>query len=142
MIGPLAVPIILLVFSNIIDYITGLNASKYRNEKVNSYKSIRGITKKIHMWLLICVGAIVDELIKYTVAQMGFSFPFSFAIAAIVAVWLICNELISILENIKDIGVPLPDFLLKLTKNIKSQVEKTADAIKDEGGNTDEENND
>ena len=133
LLGILAMPVGLLVVCNIIDYITGLTASKYRGQEISSYKGIRGITKKICMWLLIVVGAIVDELIKYAVAQMGISIPFAFMIACVVAVWLICNELISILENIKDIGVPLPDFLIKLTKNIKSQIESKTDAIKDEG---------
>lgn len=38
----------------------------------------------------------------------------------------ICNEIISILENIKDIGAPVPPFLLPLLKNLKSQVEEVA----------------
>lgn len=41
-------------------------------------------------------------------------------------VWIICNEIISILENIKDIGAPVPPFLLPLLKNLKSQVEEVA----------------
>ena len=40
-----------------------------------------------------------------------------------VAIWLICNEIISILENISDIGVNLPPFLKPLIKNIQEQVE-------------------
>lgn len=36
---------------------------------------------------------------------------------------LICNEIISILENINDIGVPMPSFMKKLVWNIKSQIE-------------------
>lgn len=47
--------------------------------------------------------------------------------ACVVAIWLICNEIISILENINDIGVTLPPFLQPIVKNLKSQVEqKTA----------------
>jgi len=43
-------------------------------------------------------------------------------VACIVACWIICNEVLSILENLKDIGVALPPFLEPLMKNIKSQV--------------------
>lgn len=132
LLGALAIPVGLLVSCNIIDYITGLAASNYRGQEISSYKGIRGITKKVCMWLLIIVGAIVDELIKYAVTQMGVNIPFTFMVACVVAIWLICNELISILENLKDIGVPLPDFLIKLTKNIKSQIESKTDVIKDE----------
>lgn len=122
--GALAIPVFLLVSSNVIDYITGLAASGYRNQEISSYKGLRGIIKKVCMWLLIVVGVILDQLILYACGQIGLSMPFTFAIACVVAVWLIANELISILENIKDIGVPLPAFLEKLVKNIKSQIEE------------------
>lgn len=121
--GILAIPIVLLVACNVIDYVTGILASKFRGQEISSYKGIRGITKKIGMWLLVIVGAIIDELVKYSVAQLGFVFPFTFMIACVVAIWIICNELISILENLKDMEVPLPDFLMKLAVNIKSQIE-------------------
>ena len=130
--GILAIPIVLLVFCNIIDYVTGILASKFRGQEISSYKGIKGITKKIGMWLLIIVGAIIDELLVYSVAQLGLTCPFAFMIACVVAVWIICNELISILENLKDMEVPLPDFLMRLTKNIKSQIESKTDVVKQE----------
>ena len=130
--GVLAIPILMLVVSNVVDYITGVIASKFRGQEISSYKGIRGITKKVCMWLLIVVGAIIDELIIYSVAQFGFVVPITFVVAAIVAVWLTFNEIISILENLKDIGVPIPDFILKLTKNLKSQIETKADIIPEE----------
>lgn len=125
--GILFVPVILLVLCNIIDYITGLLATPGRKETVSSYKSIRGITKKVAMWLLVVVGVIIDELIKYSVAAIGLSVPFTFLIACIVAIWLICNELISILENIADIGIKLPAFLQKIVYYIKEQAEMKVD---------------
>ena len=116
----------LMVLCNIIDYVTGLMAAKYRKDNtISSYKSFKGIAKKVSMWLLVVVGAIVDELIKYAVQTVGITVPFTFLIACVVAIWIICNELISILENIKDIGVNIPGFLLPLVKNIKSQTEQT-----------------
>lgn len=127
--GILAIPILLLVVCNVVDYITGIAASKFRGQEISSYKGIRGITKKVCMWLLIIVGAIIDELILYSATQFGLVIPITFIVAAIVAVWLIVNELISILENLKDIGVPMPEFIIKLTKNLKSQIETKADVI-------------
>lgn len=127
--GILAIPILLLVICNIADYGTGIAASKFRGQEISSYKGIRGITKKICMWLLIVVGAVIDELIIYSTAQFGLVIPISFVVAAIVAIWLVVNELISILENLNDIGVPMPDFLKKLVKNLKSQIEKKVEII-------------
>ncbi|MBQ9700982.1 MAG: phage holin family protein [Lachnospiraceae bacterium] len=139
--GVLAIPIFLLVLSNIIDYATGILASKFRGQQITSYKGIRGITKKVCMWLLIVVGAILDELIKYSTAQFGLVIPTTFIFACVVAIWLICNELISILENLKDIGVPLPAFLLKFTKNIKSQIEVKTDVVASDKEGEDDDGN-
>lgn len=50
--------------------------------------------------------------------------PVTFLIACVVAMWLICNEIISILENIQDMGVNIPAFLQPLVKHIRSQVEE------------------
>lgn len=125
--GILAIPMMLLVLVNIADYGTGLAAAKYRNQKISSYRGFQGIAKKVCMWLLVGVGAIVDCLITYAAQQAGITLSFGSAVASLVAVWLICNEIISILENINDIGVALPPFLLKLVGNLKSQVEGTAD---------------
>ena len=44
--GILAIPVLLLVTCNIIDYATGLVASKFRNQEIDSYKGIKGIQKR------------------------------------------------------------------------------------------------
>lgn len=130
--GVLAVPVFLLVGCNIIDYVTGLLAAKYRDEAVSSYKGIRGIIKKVCMWLLIGVGWMMDTLLKYTVTTVGLTVELPFIVATVVAVWLICNELISILENMIDIGVNIPPFLMPLVKRIKNQVEEKTEVISEE----------
>ena len=76
------------------------------------------------MWLLIVVGAIIDQTLLYASDIVGITLPFTFLVACIVALWIICNEIISILENVKDMGVSIPGFLEPLVKNIKSQVEE------------------
>ncbi len=124
--GILAVPVFLLVGCNVVDYVTGLAAAPYRTEKVSSYKGIRGIVKKVCMWLLVLVGAWVDILINYAVECAGVQFTLPFIVATVVAVWLVVNEIISILENMIDIGVSMPPFLLPIVRQIKEQVEETA----------------
>ena len=121
--GVLTVPVLLMVACNVLDYATGLMASTYRSEDINSYKSIRGIMKKVCMWLLVIVGAIIDQLLLYASQTAGITLPFTFLVACIVAIWIICNEIISILENIKDMGVTIPAFLIPLVTHVKSQVE-------------------
>ena len=132
LLGVLYIPVLMLVISNIIDYLTGLFAAKYRGNVIDSNIGFKGIVKKVNMWILVCVVALVDNLLLYVQNYLGFDFKINFLIASLVAVWLLVNELISILENISDMGVPVPSFLMPLIKNIKSQIDKKA------GGDSDE----
>ncbi len=127
MLGILAVPVLILVGCNVIDYATGLLAAKYREQALDSYKGFRGIAKKVCMWLLVVIGAVIDWLLLYASETVGIRLPFTFLVACVVAIWLICNELLSIMENIADIGVPLPGFLTRIAKYIKQQTEGKMD---------------
>ena len=131
--GVLYIPVILLVSCNFVDYLTGVFAAPFRGEKISSAVGLRGIIKKISMWLLVIVGVIVDELLRYTTDVIGLALPFTFFVACLVCVWLICNELLSILENLKDTGVKLPTFLEKIVVYIKSKAEQKADIAPKEG---------
>jgi toxin secretion/phage lysis holin len=122
----------MLVGCNVIDYITGLCATPYRDENISSYKGIRGIIKKVCMWLLVVVGSWIDILIRYTVDCTGIGIDVPFIVATVVAVWLIVNEIISILENMIDIGVRTPPFLMPIVRHIKKQIEETVDFAEDE----------
>ena len=121
--GILAVPVLILAGLNFTDYITGILASNRRNELVTSDKGLWGIVKKIGMWILVGLGWAMDVLINYAGQYVGLSIKLPFVVATIVAVWLICNEIISILENLLDIGVAMPPFLMPLARMIKGQVE-------------------
>lgn len=126
--GMLAVPVILLFILATFDYITGLTAAKYRGNKISSYKGFRGIMKKVCLFYLIAVGAILDYTLLYASQYIGVDARVNFVIASFVAVWLICNEIISILENMKDMNVNFPPFLEKLTQNIRTQMENETDS--------------
>ena len=126
--GILAIPVFLMVGCNIIDYITGLMASKYREEQISSYKGIRGITKKVCMWLLVVVGSFIDVIINYAAQYMGIGFKIPFIVATFVAVWIVANEIISILENIIDIDEKIiPPFLMPIVRMIKKEIETISD---------------
>ena len=139
--GILYVPVLLMVGCNVIDYITGLMAAKNREDgKISSYRSIRGIAKKIGMWVLVIVGVIMDCLLLFVSDVLGFQMPFTFLVACIVAVWIVCNEIISILENLIDIGVNIPTFMIPLVKNIKAYTESvTGSSSEDSNYNNEKE---
>lgn len=126
--GILAIPVYLLILSSLTDYVTGIMASIYRKEAVNSYRSIRGIIKKILTWSLVGVGVAIDYLLMYAGSQSGMEqMPVRYAVASLVAVWLTVNELLSILENIQATGVRLPPFLTQILQGIQKCVEKQQD---------------
>lgn len=129
--GTLAIPVYILVGCNIIDYVTGIVAAKVRNEQVSSYKGIIGISKKIFMWLLIVVGVFVDMLLQYILISLNLSIVLPYIVGCLVACWLVLNEMISILENMNDIGVPIPPFLMPIVKRIRGTVEKKAKDFKE-----------
>lgn len=120
----LTLPVLLLVLCNVIDYGTGMAASVSRGIALTPGKSLRGIAKKVGMWLLIVIGWVLDVLIEYGANTIGMESPISFLIATIVAVWLICNEILSILENLVQIGVAVPGFLMPLVRMIQKQAEE------------------
>ena len=130
--GALAVPFYFLLLTNIMDYTTGIMAAVYRGERVSSDIGFRGIAKKICMWLLVLAGWIVDYIIMTMGEMLDIRTGFNCLISLAVIFWLLSNELISILENISDIGTPLPPFLLKLAQLVKDKSEQTMDIGKEE----------
>ena len=120
--GVIAIPVIILTAAMITDYITGM-ISAWHNSELSSKKGIFGIIKKISYLALVCVGMGVDWLIYSGLNQAGISTENSVFFGVLVTIWLIINELISILENLKNIGVPLPAFLVTIIKKLKVSAE-------------------
>lgn len=130
--GVLAFPIVLMLVCNIIDYGTGMMAIPYRGETPKSYKHIHGLQKKIGMWVLVAVGAVIDGLLKYTTEQIGIELPFNYIFACVVCVWIICNEIMSILENLRDIGIKVPAFMYAPVEQMQDQIESMTQTKTDE----------
>ena len=130
--GVLFLPVILMVFANIIDYATGIMASNARGEEISSYKSIKGIYKKVGMWLLVLTAWIMDMTINYSISTFGIqlnipavaSFQWPTAIACIMSVWIVVNEIISIVENIRAMGTEVPAFMDKVTDGMVDAIDR------------------
>lgn len=137
--GTLAIPVYVLVACNIIDYITGITAAGVQHQQISSYKGIVGIAKKVFMWLLIVVGVFIDVMLQYMFNNLNIPIALPFVVGCIVACWLVFNELISILENLNDIGVPMPPFLMPIVKKLRHTVEKKGENIEDTISDSDKE---
>ena len=79
-IGILAIPMLVLVVLNMFDYGTGLVASRYRKENISSYKSLRGIAKKVCMWLLVIIGGFVDWLLWFAMSKVNINISSCFLV--------------------------------------------------------------
>ncbi|MBR1750855.1 MAG: phage holin family protein [Ruminococcus sp.] len=116
------VPLVMLLCVVIIDYITGMMRAWVATE-LSSARGRRGIIKKVGYFVLIVVGGVVDWLIYSGLTKIGIKLEFSFCFGLIVCIWLIINELISILENLTALEVPMPGFLKAFVKHLKVTVE-------------------
>ena len=132
----LLIPIVVLVAVMLIDYITGMAGAAYTGE-INSRVGVIGIVKKICYLALVAVGIVLDYLITAALVQIGIAIQINYCFGMIITIWLIINELISILENLGELNIPLPKFLVDMIKSLKSKVEDKAE----EGKHYKQENN-
>ena len=138
--GTLAIPVYVLVACNVIDYITGITAAGVQKQQISSYKGIVGIAKKVFMYLLIIVGVFIDMMLQYMFNSLNIPIALPFIVGCVVACWLVFNEMISILENLNDIGVPMPPFLMPIVKRLRNTINKKGEDIKDTIANAETEN--
>lgn len=122
----LLVPLIILIVVMIIDYLSGM-AQAYVSHTLNSRIGVVGILKKVGYLATVAVAVIADYIISEALILLGTNIKLSYYIGLVVTIWFIINELISILENLAEIGTPIPKFLTKIIKRLKITVEKKTD---------------
>ncbi|HEL2730031.1 TPA: phage holin family protein [Streptococcus suis] len=99
----------LLVFI-IIDYLTGIFAAVVEKQ-LSSSIGFRGIFKKIAILFLVSLGYLIDTAI---IKQGG-------TIRTMVIFFYLSNEGLSILENTVRIGLPIPEKLQAILKQINER---------------------
>lgn len=115
----------------VIDYLSGM-AQAYVSHTLNSRIGVVGILKKVGYLATVAVAIIVDYIISEALMLLGTDIKLSYYIGLVVTIWFIINELISILENLAEIGTPIPKFLTKIIKRLKVTVEKKTDTEESE----------
>ncbi len=118
----LLIPLCVMAVVMLLDYISGMTAA-WATKVLNSRVGVIGIVKKIGYIALVAVGMVVDYLLTAALSSVGINLPFNYCFGLMVTIWLIINELISILENLDRIGIPLPGFLVKIVNRLKDNVE-------------------
>lgn len=101
----------LLLFVGV-DYITGLLASVV-NRRLSSQVGRIGIAKKVMMFAVIATAHLIDELLGGGHLLRDGTITF-----------YLCNELISILENSAQVGIPIPGRLRQAIHILKQKEEE------------------
>ena len=117
----LAPVLLVLLVTMLLDYVTGLVKAGITGE-INSTKGWQGLLKKVMYIVTVAVAFIADYIACYTAEQFGWELEIAAYFAILVSVWLIINEAISIIENLSEIGVPMPAFLVKIFHRVHNKV--------------------
>lgn len=99
---------ILLIFVAV-DYITGVAAAGKRGE-LSSSVGMWGIAKKVSIFLIVAIGYLIDGAVGTDTLIRDAAIYFYMA-----------NELISLLENLGEIGVPLPPVISQAVAILKAK---------------------
>lgn len=110
---------IVLVAFIVLDYFTGILKAIY-TKHLSSEIGIKGIIKKV--LILVVVGVAV-------LLETNLSIP---AIREIVMMFFICNEGISLLENISQMGIPVPKKLKNVLLQLREKNENKEEKNKNE----------
>ena len=110
---------------NVIDYITGLMKAKYYNIE-NSMAGVKGAIKKLGYWLTICIAFFIAYAFVQFGAELHMDFGFTQFIGWFVLITFIINEIRSILENLVQMDVELPPWLVKGLEVASDKINKAA----------------
>ena len=123
----------LLIF-NIIDWLTGWAKSSMKGESCSRVGAI-GAVKKICYWVVIGTAFFVGFSFQQMGQTIGVPLDFMHFVGWFTLANYLVNEIRSILENLVEMNVPVPAFLVK---GLKIAAEKI-DAAANIGGDEDEE---
>ena len=112
--GKWDLPLQILLAAIVLDYIAGMLKAFYLGE-VSSKKGYKGLIKKVGILFVIAVSNLTDLILGLTIFRSA------------ICMFFCMNELISVLENLSSIGIPIPSILknkLIQTKN-KETIDNT-----------------
>ena len=95
----------------VIDYLTGITSAIY-NKKLSSKIGFKGIIKKFSYLLVIALSVVIDNLL----GQSGL-------IRSLVIYFFVANDGLSIIENMAEMNVKLPQKLIDALEQIKKKGE-------------------
>lgn len=95
----------------VIDYLTGIASAIY-NKELSSKLGFKGIIKKFSYLLVVALSVVIDNLL----GQSGL-------IRSLVIYFFVANDGLSILENMAEMNIKLPQKLIDALEQIKKKGE-------------------
>ena len=115
--------LLLLVFCIVLDYVTGMTRAWMKGE-LSSGVGIRGFVKKLCYILGVAVGFAADLLISLLADNLGLTVDIPAVLGLTVTLMLSLNELVSVAENLGQIGVPMPAALTRALQKLGEREDK------------------
>jgi toxin secretion/phage lysis holin len=109
LVGGLDVALVCLLVAIILDYLSGLTKA-YVTKQLSSQTGFRGIVKKVALLIVVMLAVLVDRVTGNTGAIRTF-----------VIYYFVANEGLSIIENLGQAGVPIPQSIKKALKAMKKE---------------------
>ena len=109
LIGGLDIALVCLLIAIVLDYISGI-IKAYVTKELSSKIGLKGILKKVGVLLIVMLSVLVDRV----TGETG-------AVRTLVIYYFVANEGLSILENLGQAGVPIPESIKKALKVLKKE---------------------
>lgn len=113
---------------NILDYVTGTIKSKVTHTE-SSNKGLLGILKKVCYWILIGISFLISYLLMQLGGKLNINLEFIMIFGWFTLACLIINESRSIIENLIEIGIEVPEILTKVLNIYYNILEKKSNVI-------------
>lgn len=111
LVGGFDIAIQSLLIVIVIDYLTGIASAIYKKE-LSSKIGFKGIIKKFCYLLVVALSVVIDNLL----GQSGL-------IRSLVIYFFVANDGLSIIENMAEMNVKLPQKIIDALEQIKKKVE-------------------
>lgn len=111
LVGGFDIAIQSLLIVMVVDYLTGITSAIY-NKELSSKIGFKGIIKKFCYLLVVALSVVIDNL----TGQSGL-------IRTLVIYFFVANDGLSIIENMAEMGVKLPQKLIDALEQIKKKGE-------------------
>ena len=111
LVGGFDIAIQSLLIVIVIDYLTGIASAIY-NKELSSKMGFKGIIKKFCYLLVVALSVVIDNLLD----QSGL-------IRSLVIYFFVANDGLSIIENMAEMNVKLPQKLIDALEQIKKKGE-------------------